>query len=165
MMALVALMCMAACSTELDKQCDAMAPDIQAQNWDAVATKADAIYQKKAECSAKNLASLAIAYQVLAATNQTDAVKQLTYVQRIVECYEAGVAKDASVVEANMKAANMANMADMVSQYKANMAQYESEAAIQENGGAATEEAEGEEGEEEAAEEGEEETEEEETEE
>lgn len=148
MMALVAIVCMAACSTELDKQCEALTADLTSENWEALATKCDAIYQQKAECSAKNYAVLTCMYQILAVKETTDAVKKYTYVQRVVECYEAGVAKDASVMEANLKAAKLENMGELVAQYKAGMSEYEAQATAQQNGGAEAEEAEGEEGEE-----------------
>lgn len=171
MVAIVACVCMISCAskTELDKQCDEIGEAIKAENWDDVAAKCDALYQKKGEFTEANYINLAAFYNGLAAkaAEKKDAVSQYTYVQRVVELYEAAVAKDADVVKAVEKILGL-DLANVVSQYKANMSQYEAAAnAVQQQaapeeteeasaeegeeaaeGGEATEEAEGEGGEE-----------------
>lgn len=171
MVAIVACVCMLSCAskTELDKQCDEITEAVKAGNWDDVATKCDAIYQKKGEFTEANYVTVAMFYQGLAskAVEKKDPVSLYTYVQRVVELYEAAVAKDADVVKATEKILGL-DLANVVSQYKANMSQYEaaanavqqqaapegSEEASAEEGegtaeeGEATEEAEGEGGEE-----------------
>lgn len=122
MIALSAIV-MVSCASAIDKDCAKMAEALQAGNWEEVATLAESTYEQIGECSAKNLADLTITYQLLA-LQSTDNATRYDYVTKFLECYEAGIEKDASVMKKNGEVAGV-DLAALAQQYTDMLPQFE----------------------------------------
>lgn len=134
MLAVAAVFCISSCSTEASKAIKTAQAAIEAAatsgNLDEAVAATDAAYQLKDQFTSSNYANTAVLYQLLfalyqnqlaqnpAAVDLTAVQTQLTYCQRIVELYEAGVAVDESMVNDVMKQNGIDNFAEIVEGYK-----------------------------------------------
>lgn len=123
MVAALMLVCMTACSTEIDKECGKIAEAMLADNAEQVATLTDAVYAKKADCESRNLADLSLAYNYLA-NKATDNATRLDYINKLIDCYNAALAKDADNTKKCYEVAKV-DMASIVKQYEDMIPQFE----------------------------------------
>lgn len=117
------MVCMTACSTEIDKECGKIADAMVADNVEEVATLTDAVYAKMANCESRNLADLSLAYNYLA-NKSTDNTTRLDYIKKVIECYNAAMAKDADNTKKCYEVAKV-DMANIVKQYEDMIPQFE----------------------------------------
>lgn len=81
------------------------------------------IYAQKSNCTAQNLADLAIIYHQLT-QKSVDAVTRYDYALKAIDCYKAAVAKDAAAANAQFSAKGV-DMATVVKDYNANMSKFQ----------------------------------------
>ncbi len=113
-----------ACSPTLIDKLDKHASEaLSIGDWGEASYYANQMYDLYNECSAENLASLALIYNKLASLT-TDIDTRRRYVHRVVECYEGSIKKDANKANRKYKDAQV-KMSEAVRRYLQTFSQFE----------------------------------------
>lgn len=110
-------------AAELDDKCSDASDAIIAGDLANAESMASAIYSQKQQCSAVNLADLAIVYYNLT-EKSTDPVSRYDFALKTVDCQKAAAAKDAAAATARY-AEKKVDINAIARQYSTNMGKFQ----------------------------------------
>ena len=115
--------CFFAAASDADDRCSALSDALIAGDFSRAEDLANELYVGKSNCSAANLADLAIAYHMLA-EKAPDAVSRYDFVLKTIDSYRSAAKKDAAEASARFKEKGT-DMAAVVADYEANLGEYQ----------------------------------------
>lgn len=110
-------------ASEMDDKCSDACDAIIAGDLANAESMASAIYSQKQQCSAENLADLAIVYYNLT-EKSTDPVSRYDFALKTIDCRKAAETKDAAAAKARF-AQKKVDIDAIAQQYSANMGKFQ----------------------------------------